>query len=60
MNRKLAAIIVIMLVALLALIVVYIGDDSAFKSGERVSFNVSSGSYGLSEVIKNIKTKPYY
>ncbi|MBR6023429.1 MAG: hypothetical protein IK044_00505 [Methanobrevibacter sp.] len=60
MNRKLAAIIVIMLVALLALIVVYIGDDSTSKSGERVSFNVSSGSYGLSEVIKNIKTKPYY
>ena len=60
MNRKLTAAIVIILVALLALIVVYIGDDSASKSSERVSFNVSSGSYGLSEVIKNIKTKPYY
>ena len=60
MNRKLTAAIVIILVALLALIVVYIGDDSASKSSERVSFNVSSGSYGLSEVIKDIKTKPYY
>lgn len=60
MNKKLTAAIVIVLVALLAAIVVYIGDDSIAKSGERVSFNVSSGSYGLSEVIKDIKTKPYY
>lgn len=62
MNKKLS-IAIIVLAALFVLIVAYITVNPTSTntvSGERMSFNVSSGQYELSEYIKDIKTIPYY
>ena len=62
MNNKWAIPLVIIFAVLFVLVVAYIDDnpDVIDHSGERMSFNVSSGSSDLNKVIKNIKTLPYY
>lgn len=62
MNNKWLIPVVIVLAVLFVLVVAYIDDnpDVIDHSGERMSFNVSSGSSELTKVIKNIKTLPYY
>lgn len=54
--------IIIVLAVLFVLAVAYIDDnpDVLDRSGEKISFNVSSGSSELSKVINNIKTLPRY
>ena len=62
MNNKWLIPVVIVLAVLFVLVVAYIDDnpDVIDHSGERMSFNVSSGSSELTNVIKNIKTLPYF
>lgn len=61
MNKKWVIVFVILLVALFLMIFAYMNNPNEIgKSGEIVSFNVSSGHSDLSGVIDNIKTKPYY
>ena len=62
MDKKWTIPIIIVLAALFVLTVAYIGDnpDAINHSGEKMSFNVSSGSSELSNAIKTIKTSPYY
>ena len=62
MNNKWLIPIIIVLVALFAVAVAYLDEnpDAINNSGETMSFNVSSGPSDLSEVIKSIKTLPYF
>ena len=62
MNNRWAIPLVIIFSVLFVLVVAYIADnpDVIDHSGERMSFNVSSGASDLTKVIKNIKTLPYY
>ena len=62
MNNKWTIPIIIVLAVLFVLAVAYIDDnpDVLDRSGEKISFNVSSSSSELSKVINNIKTLPRY
>lgn len=60
MHEKWTLAIIIVLTALFVLIVAYIDNENAIETENTMTFNVSSGYSKLSEVIENIKTKPYY
>ena len=61
MDKKWFILIIILLVALSVMI--YLNNNSSQvidKSGEKLSFNVSSGSSVLSRFVNDTKTKPDY
>lgn len=60
MHEKWTLAIIIVLTALFVLIVAYIDNENTIETENTMTFNVSSGYSKLSEVIENIKTKPYY
>ena len=62
MNKKWLILIVIMIFALFLFFVAYIMDNPSVisNSSETKSFNVSSGSSKLNDVIDTIRTSPYY
>ena len=61
MDKKWTVPIVMVLVALFVFAVAYMGDDQNINdSGDKMSFNVSSGSSELNKAIEFIKTSPNY
>lgn len=62
MDKKFIISVIAVLILLLVVVVSYTGENphAVDKSGEKMSFNVSSGSSTLTSFIQTVKTKAYY